>query len=275
MPTPTIDVAFVEEFEAGVHEAYQRKGSIFRACVRSRSGVKNKTTFQKYGQGNATQKARNAVIPPMNNTHTKVSVVMEDWYAGDFIDELDELRINHDEMQASMNAGAYALGRKTDDQIINVMTTDALLSGGTLDETTNGATLAWATAVMVAMGNGEIPDDGERYGIIGWEQWGRLLGIQQFANSQYVGEDDLPFPRGTQAKRWMSIMWMPWSGYARATNTTNFIFHRSAVGQAIGQDVNSSITYEGTRAAWWALNKMQMNACVIDGLGIVKSSLKV
>ena len=128
---------------------------------------------------------------------------------------------------------------------------------------------------MVKMGNAEVPDDGERYGIIGWEQWGRLLGLQQFANSQYVGEADLPFPRGTQAKRWMSIMWMPWSGYARATNTTNFIFHRSAIGHAIGQDVNSSITYEGTRAAWWALNKMQMNACVIDGNGIVKSSLKV
>lgn len=272
MANPTIDVAFVQEFEAGVHEAYQRKGSIFRACCRKRSGVKNKTTFQKYGTGNATQKARNAVIPPMNNAHTNVSVTVEDWYAGDFIDELDELRINHDEMQASMNAGAYALGRKTDDQIIAALAAGAL---NNVDEVTNGATLAWATAVMVMMGNNDVPDDGDRYGIVGWEQWGKLLAIPQFSNSQYVGTDDLPFQRGTQAKRWLSIMWMPWSGYVRGTNTTNYTFHRSAVGHAIGQDVNSTITYEGTRAAWWALNKMQMNAVVIDGLGVVQSSLKV
>ena len=272
MPTPTIDVSFVEEFEAGVHEAYQRKGSIFRSMVRTRTGVKNKTTFQKYGTGNATQKARHGVIPPMNPTHTKVSVVVEDWYAGDFIDELDELRTNHDEMQASMNAGAYALGRKTDDQIIAVMTTDALL---TADETTNGATLAWATDAMVKMGNAEVPDDGERYGIVGWEQWGRLLGLQQFSNSA-VCRRGRPAVRPRDAGQALDVDHVDSVvGLSRATNTVNFIFHRSAIGHAIGQDVNSSITYEGTRAAWWALNKMQMNACVIDGNGIVKATLKV
>lgn len=271
MPTPTIDTAFVQEFEQGVHEAYQRKASVFKALVRSRSGVKNKTTFQKYGSGSATTKARNAVIPPMNNAHTNVSVTTEDWYAGDFIDDLDLLRIHHDEMQASMNAGAYALGRKTDEQIV----TAASGSTTTADETTNGATLAWATAVMVALGNNEVPDDGERYGIIGWEQWGKLMALQQFSNSQYVGDDDLPFKSGTQAKRWMSIMWIPWSGYTRSTNSTNYVFHRSALGLAIGQDVDSRITYEGTRAAWWAMNKMQMNSCLIDGNGVIKCSLKV
>jgi len=271
MPNPTIDTAFVQEFESGVHEAYQRRGSHFKALVRSRSGVKNKTTFQKYGTGVATQKARNAVIPPMNNSHTNVSVTTEDWYAGDFIDDLDLLRINHDEMQASMNAGAYALGRKTDELII----TAAATTTTTADETTNGATLAWATTCMVTMGNNDVPDDGERYGLIGWEQWGKLLALQQFSNSQYVGTDDLPFAMGTQAKRWMSIMWMPFSGFARSTNSTNFVFHRSAIGHAIGADVNSTITYEGTRAAYWAMNKMQMNACLIDTLGVIKCSLKV
>src|SRR5207344_3333524 len=105
MANPTIDVAFVEEFEAGVHEAYQRKGSIFRACSRKRSGGKNKTTFQKYGTGNATQKARRAASRSMDNAHARASVTGEDWYAGDSIDELDDLRVNHDEMQPARNAG--------------------------------------------------------------------------------------------------------------------------------------------------------------------------
>lgn len=271
MPNPTIDQAFVQEFESGVHEAYQRKSTIFSPLVRSRSGVKNKTRFQKYATGSATTKARNAVIPPMNNTHTYVDVTTEDWYAGDFIDDLDLLRIEHDEMQVSMNAGAYAMGRKADELIVAAAAT----STTTEDETTNGATLAWATALMVKAGNNDWPDDGERFAIIGWAQWGKLMALQTFSNSQYVGADDLPFKNATQAKRWMSFTWLPWSGYTRSTNETNYAFHRTALGLGIGADVDSRITYEGTRAAWWAMNKMQKGACLIDTLGVIKCSLKV
>lgn len=271
MPNPTIDQAFVQEFESGVHEAYQRKMSIFSSLVRSRSGVKNKTRFQKYAAGQATQKARHAVIPPMNNAHTYVDVTTEDWYAGDFIDDLDLLRIEHDEMQISMNAGAWALGRKTDELIVTAASTTTTSN----DETTNGATLAWATALMVALGNNDVPDDGERYSIVGWAQWGKLMALQQFSNSQYVGADSLPFKNATQAKNWMGFTWLPWSGYTRSTNETNLAFHRGAIGLAIGADVDSRITYEGTRAAWWAMNKLQKNACLIDTNGVVKSSLKV
>ena len=47
MATPTISTSFIEEFESGVHMAYQRMGSKLRNTVRTVNGVKNKTTFQK------------------------------------------------------------------------------------------------------------------------------------------------------------------------------------------------------------------------------------
>jgi len=47
MATPTIDTSFIEEFESGVHMAYQRMGSKLRNTIRTANGVKNKTTFQK------------------------------------------------------------------------------------------------------------------------------------------------------------------------------------------------------------------------------------
>ena len=50
MATPSISTSFIEEFEAGVHMAYQRMGSKLRNTVRTRNGVKNKTTFQKIGK---------------------------------------------------------------------------------------------------------------------------------------------------------------------------------------------------------------------------------
>ena len=62
MATPTISTSFIEEFESGVHMAYQRMGSKLRNTVRTVNGVKNKTTFQKIGKGFATSKARHGNV---------------------------------------------------------------------------------------------------------------------------------------------------------------------------------------------------------------------
>ena len=63
----------------------------------------------------------------MNLEHTNVSVTLEDYFAGEWIDDLDQLRINHDEMLVAQQSGAYALGRKTDDLIIDAMDATCLL----------------------------------------------------------------------------------------------------------------------------------------------------
>ena len=50
MALTTISTSFIEEFESGVHVAYQRMGSKLRNTVRTRNGVKNKVLLlQKQG----------------------------------------------------------------------------------------------------------------------------------------------------------------------------------------------------------------------------------
>ena len=85
MALTTISTSFIEEFESGVHVAYQRMGSKLRNTVRTRNGVKNKTTFQKIGKGFATTKARHGNIAPMNLEHTNVNVTVEDYFAGEWL----------------------------------------------------------------------------------------------------------------------------------------------------------------------------------------------
>ena len=58
------------------------------------------------------------MVPVMNVIHSSVECFLSDYYAGDWIDQLDELKTNIDERQVIANAGAYALGRKTDDLIV-------------------------------------------------------------------------------------------------------------------------------------------------------------
>tara|TARA_B100000212_G_C27369945_1_gene532108 strand:- start:511 stop:1350 length:840 start_codon:yes stop_codon:yes gene_type:complete len=278
MATPSISTSFIEEFEAGVHMAYQRMGSKLRNTVRTRNGVKNKTTFQKIGKGFATTKARHGNIAPMNLAHTNVSVTVEDFFAGEWVDDLDQLRINHDEMTVAQQSGAYALGRKTDELILAQMTTTT----SSHDETTNGITLAWSLELMEKFGNNEVPDDGRRYVIVGWEQWSQLMAIDQFSRAEYVGESDLPFPSGMTAKRWLGFMWMPFggltqtngSGAAGTTHVECFAYHQDAVAHAIGADVSSNMQYHNDKDSYFILNKMQMNSVLIDPEGVFELELK-
>jgi hypothetical protein len=271
MATPTISTSFIEEFESGVHMAYQRMGSKLRNTVRTRNGVKNKTTFQKIGKGVATTKARHGNIAPMNLTHTNVNVTVEDYFAGEWIDDLDQLRINHDEMMVAQQSGAYALGRKTDDLILAAMDTTT----STHNETSNGVTLAWALGLMELFGNNEVPDDGRRYVVVGWEQWSQLLDLDEFSRTNYIGESDLPFPNGVTAKQWLGFMWFPFGGLTDdGSNRKCFAYHADAIGHAIGTDVSSNMQYHNDKDSYFVMNKMQMNSVLIDAEGVFELSLK-
>jgi hypothetical protein len=271
MPANTIDVSFVQEFEEGVHLAYQRMGSHLRGTIRFRAGVKNKTTFQKMGTGTATQKARNGDVPPMNIDHTNVSVTLEDWYAGEWIDDLDMLRTNHDEMVAAQESGARALGRKSDEQILAAASTTTSAS----DETTVGATLAWATDLVTKFGVNDVPQgSSDRFVVLDFYNWAKLTVLDQFNRQSYVGDTNV-LQKGAVAKEWLGFYWMPFSGIdTTGTNTTCYAYHRSALALAVGADVQSDIQYHNFKASNFALNKMQMNAVLIDERGCFKCSLK-
>ena len=120
----SIDQAFVSSYEAKVHEVFQRKGSYLKDAVRMKTDVVGSTAyFAKVGKGTATTKSRHGTITPMNQTHAQPSITLADFYAGDWVDKLDEAKTNINERDAIASGGAMALGRKVDDQIVTVLDT--------------------------------------------------------------------------------------------------------------------------------------------------------
>lgn len=259
--------AFIRQYESEAHIAYQRMGSKMRNTVRSKSNVKGEsTTFQKVGKGTASIKARHGKVPPMSVDHTPVVCGLTDYYAGDYVDKLDELKLNIDERQILVNTGAYALGRKTDELIIAAATTSTVSA---LDGST-GMTKAKALKGQELLGAADVPDDGDRYAFVGWRAWGELLDIDEFANADYVGPDELPW-KGVSAKRWLGTLWMPHSGLNKVTTVrTGFWWHKSAIGHASGSDIQADITWQGDHAAHFVNNMMSQGACLIDTTGVVK-----
>ena len=114
-----------------------------------------------------------------------------------------------------------------------------------------------------------MPDDGERYAVVGWKQWSALLGLEEFASADYIGEDDLPW-RDFQARRWLGTLWMPHSGLPLEGNARScFWYHKTAVGHASGHEVATDVTWHGDRAAHFVNSMMSQGACLIDPQGVV------
>lgn len=263
----SINQAFVKQFEREVHEAYQRMGSKLRMSVRTIDNIEGATAvFQKVGKGTASTKSTHGMVPVMNLDHSNVEVALQDYYAGDWVDRLDELKLNIDERQVIANAGAYALGRKTDEMIIGALDTATV----TVSDNSAGLTKDKVLEAFETMGAADIPDDGQRFAVVGWKQWSDLLAIDEFSSADYVGSDELPW-RGTQAKRWLGTLWVPHSGLPIDGNGVRncFWYHRTAIGHAVGAEVETDITWHGDRASHFVNNMMSQGASLIDNDGVV------
>ena len=261
----SIEQSFVKQFEADVHLAYQQMGTKLRSTIRSKSGVVGlSTTFQKIGRGTASTKSRHGLVPVMNLDHEPVECVLVDYYAGDWVDALDELKTNIDERRVVAAAGAYALGRKTDELIANAMNqAESAVEGDAISKDV-------VLAAIEQLNANDVPDDGRRFCVVGVRQWNELLGIEEFVSSDYVG-DDLTMVNGFETKKWLGVNWVLYNALpSDAEGRSCFMYHASAVGHACGQEVKTDIPWNGERAAHFISNSMSQGAVLIDNDGIVR-----
>lgn len=259
--------AFVKQFESEVHMAYQRMGSKLRNTVRTKSNVKGtSTTFQKVSSGVAGTKSRHGNVPVMSLDHSSVECTLADFYAADYIDKLDELKIAHDERMVVTQSAAAAIGRKSDELLVTAAGTT---SNKITEASTVGLTQTKVNTVFEYFGNNDISDDGERYFVISPGAWTDLLGVTAFASSDFIGPDELPYKGGMVAKRWMGFMFMTFSGLPVASNIRkNYAYHRRGLGLASGAEVSTELNYIPEKAATLATSMMSQGAVLIDGTAV-------
>lgn len=265
MAAPSIDTAFVKQFESEVHLAYQRMGAKMGMTVRNKTNVKGEsTTFQKLGSGTAGTKTRHGQVPILNLAHTNVECTIGDYYAGEYVDKLDELKIEHDERDVAAKSIAAALGRKSDALVVaaadttsNTTATAGALTEGKVEE------------IFEYFGNNDVPDDGDRYLWVSPQGWTDLMGITSFASADYVGADDLPFKGNRMtAKNWYTFTIMIHSGLTKAGAIRNSLaWHKTALGRAVQQEPYTDITWQGKEQSNLVVGGMAEGACLIDSTG--------
>ena len=284
----SITTAFITQYEKDVHLIFQREGGFLRPSVRMKTGVVGSTAvFQKIAAGAATTKARHGTITPMNQTHTAPSATLVDFYAGDWVDKLDEAKINIDERMAIAKSGAWALGRKVDDQIITAL-------NGTSETT---ITITVTSAVLIRRGiltmvegldDNDVPNDGQRYGLLTPRMWSQLMVVKEFNAADYVTSQGLPLTQGAPVaqkwKDWNGVLWKVHTGLpGKGTATANvYVYHKNAIGYAAGahagnvsasEGVSADITWHGDRAAHFVNHSMSGGAVLIDTTGVIEGQL--
>jgi hypothetical protein len=260
----TIDVAFIKQFESEVHMAYQRMGSKLRNTVRMSNNVTGTTTrFQKIGAGSASTKSRNGNVSAMELVHTQVEATMADYYAAEYIDKLDELKININERQAVAQSAAAALGRKTDELIYAAM--DSGANATAIADATGALVKADLLTLFETFGSADIPEDGNRYIAMHPAGYADLFNITEFASSDFVGDQNLPYAGGMTMKEFLGFKIFSTSAI---TAGKNMAYHTSAVGLGVNADVTTEINYVPEKVAHLATSMMSMGAVVIDDNGV-------
>jgi len=268
--TQDVSDAFVKQFESEVHMTFQRMGSTIRNTIRTKTGVKGtSTTFQVAGTGTAGSKNRHGQVPIMNASRTPVECTVADRYAGEYIDKLDELKVNHDERDVASKTVAGAMGRDVDDILLEAF--DASANSNNNATATTWTAAAAPIAWMEIAGNTPLPFDGRLYFVVCWEAWGDLLDIDEFSNADYVAGDRLWF-EGVSAKKWLGFNWYPHErlDLDSGNDKKQFLYHHDAVGHAIGADMSLDISWQGKEQANLAVGRMSHGAVVIDDTGIIE-----
>jgi len=115
------------------------------------------------------------------------------------------------------------------------------------------------------MGAANIPEDGGRYLAMNPKGFADLFLITEFASSDFVGDQNLPYAGGMTMKQFLGFNIFSTSA---VTAGKNIAYHTSAVGLGIGADVSTELNYVPERAAHLTTSMMSMGAVVIDDNGI-------
>lgn len=269
-----IDAVMVDFFDNEVKRAYG-DSRVLGDTVYTKTNVTGKTAyFNKKGKGLATRHNPGSEITAMNTDFSRVSCTLKDWEAFDLADKFDAKKINFEEVTELAEVAADAVGLRMDQILI-----DAMEDG--YDSVNNKVSATTDLDVATLLAGKKILDENgvpmrDRYFIHTAKQLQDLLGTTQVTSSDYNsvkalvnGEVDtfLGFKFKLIASRQEGGL--PTSGSGSAETVLGFMYHKRAIGQAIGMNMETDMQWQSMYRAYLVGAEFSSGAVVIDDDGIV------
>ena len=268
--------AFVQLFEAEVHQAYQ-SSAVLRGAARTRTGVVGDTVkFPKVGKGTASVRTPSTDVVPINASFSQVSCSLSNFVAAEYSDVFDQAKVNFDERQELAQVVGNAIGRREDQIIIDAL--NAASAGSTVAKTvvTTGSAAASnlnvgkIIAAKKALDAKNVPAT-DRHFVIHANNLAGLLGDERavaadFAQLKHLVTGEVTSLMGFQ---FHIVGDRDEGGLPLATaDRTCFAFHRSALGCAVGIAPKTEINYIPEKTSFLITAMLSMGAVAIDVDGI-------
>ena len=127
----SVDIAFVQQFNANVLHLAQQKGSRLRDKVRVKTDIVGKSShFERLASGSMFKRtSRHQDTQIGNLAHSRRRVTLDDYERGELIDEEDDFKMLIDPDNEYAIALGNAAGRQIDDVIITAATAASTPSG--------------------------------------------------------------------------------------------------------------------------------------------------
>lgn len=197
-----ITTAFVKQYHGTIEFLLQQKGARLIPYVRNESQNSEEQFWEQIGPTEALEiTTRHGDSPQVNTPHDRRRVTLKFFDWGDFIDQIDKVRMLIDPANPYSQNAAYALGRKQDDIIIAALFGTAFTGkeGGTavtfpagqqiaatFGGADSGLTITKLIEAQRLLRAAEVDLDMEQACIaVGAKQLANLLGTTQVTSADY------------------------------------------------------------------------------------------
>ena len=280
----TVSNAFTTMWSDDVTQLAQQTASKLQGAVRTVRGVVGSSyKFHTLGKGGYIKnKTRNADLRAMSDSgsfsapgdgasytgstaaHATVTATLNNFVAGEYIEDIDQLKTNIDYRQSYQSAIASALNRAYDQELIDVM--DA--ASPTAVTASSGLVLAKLVETAETMNSADIPNDRKRFMVISPKALTDMLNVTTLVSSDYVATQGLQtgfIPNVMGFNLIVSNLLTVASGVRSC-----YAFHSDAIGCAIGKDITSRFDYVPQKVAHLVTAEFSQGCAVIDASGLVE-----
>lgn len=258
------------EFDSYVKVKYQSSGFRLREAVRLQSEVVgNQVEFRKMDQIMSVKTGYSAGVIPQDPGFQKVRCTLDKYTTPATVDEVQELTVNFDTKMELAVAVSKAMGRRSDQILI-----DALSAPGGVSETIpdggTGMTYAKYLKFYEYFEDNAVPME-ERFVAMAAEDLTNLMKEDQFVSTfytenrildrakirEYLGVNVIVIPKMLEGG-------LPVTGGIR----TAFAWHKYALGAGIGMNFRTEVNYIPKETSYLVNGVFSMGAVVVDNLGV-------
>lgn len=271
----SISNAFVTLFDTEVKQAYQAD-AVLRNTVRLRTGVTASThKFPKIGAGVAQIRVPQTDVTPLNVTYSQATVTLTDYIAAEYSDIFNQAKVNFDERQELVQVVAKAIGRRSDQMIIDALanSSTSLTVATSIGGAGTNMNMAKLRETARLLNTANVPAE-DRYILIHASQLSSLLSETSVTSSDFntvkalvQGEINtfMGFNFNVIGDRSEGGLAGGGSGSTRVV----YAYHKMAVGMAEAMAIRSEINYIPEKTSWLVSSMFSAGATAIDAGGIV------